>query len=199
MTETEKLYIKSARMSLFDKKYQDALDFYLQANKENKDNAEAAYWVYKAYWASCIDDEDKSITDKVTAFYAVSTELVNSIDQIAESEGSIAEKNLVMLEFLFSYMPIADYAIQARIATQSMLEFVGLTYYRVGNAIENAFGSDENSISLACDAWKEGVKIQRKYYAYSYEGNNADDYIRKIKKIEPDYTAPQKAGCVSIG
>ena len=54
------------------------------------------------------------------------------------------------------------------------------------------------SKTLAVSAWKEGVSLQQKWYAYKYEGKSAEEYAAKIQKVEPEYVMPKKAGCISL-
>ena len=202
MTETEKLNIKRARLALLDHKDQEALDYYLEANEENTNNSEAAYWVYTAYWEDCINN-NRSASEKWKAFVVLSGRLTEAVDQIAEMEGTDMEKAMVLIAFVYAYTPIVDYVtgyLGAQMATpQDRIERAVLTLYQTGNAIEHNFSSNEEAMKMASEAWKEAVKLQQKFYAYKYNGSKVEDYVEKIRKVEPDYVVPKKAGCISLG
>lgn len=199
MSETEMNNIRSARRFLLEHEDQKALDCYLAANKENKDNAEACYWVYTAFWQNCVNNQESN-DKKWMAFSATSNELVKAVEQIAESEGLEEEKKYILTLFVGVYLPIVDYVVKTPIATpKERIERAVLTLYWTGNAIERLYGSDTDFMKLACKVWKEGVMLQQKFYAYSYNDNKVEDYVEKIKKVEPDYVIPKKAGCISLG
>lgn len=202
MTENEIRVIRCARQFLINHEDQRALDCYLEVNKQNEDNAEAAYWVYTAYWRDCVNN-NASGHDKWVAFTVLSNELVGAVEEIAQSDCSEAEKMLLLAVFVSVYTPIADYitgSLGAQMATpKDRIERVVLTLYRTGNAIERFCNGDPDIMKVAAKAWKEGVKLQQKFYAYSYNDNKVEDYIEKIKKVEPSYVAPKKAGCISLG
>lgn len=194
----EKELIQLARQAICEHKDQLALDCYLKVNKENETNAEAAYWTYTAYWQNCIDNNE-SYENKYMAFTALSNELVTAVAEIAGSEGDETIKDLVLFTFACVYLPIADYAVKNAIAApKDRIEKAALTCYWTGNAIERNFGSKPDFMKTACKLWKEGVKLQRQFYAYTYNDNKAEDYAEKIKKVEPDYEMPKKAGCISL-
>ena len=198
MTEKQMENIARARKALREHRDQEALDCYLRVNEEDSNVAEAAYWAYTAYWESCVDKQ-ASAEDKWIAFSAVSAELTKAIEEIVESEGSDVDKLFVVCSFVGVYVPIADYAVKNSIADpKKRIERAVLTLYWTGDAIERNFGKDPDFMVAAAKAWKEGVKLQQQFYAYSYDGNKAEDYAEKIKKIEPDYEMPKKAGCISI-
>ena len=198
MSETEMNKIRSARRFLLDREDQKALDCYLEAKEENADNAEACYWVYTAFWRNCIDNQESN-DKKWMAFAVTSGELIKAVEQIAASEGIIEEKKYILTLFVGVYLPMVDYAVKTPITTpKDRIERAVNTLYWTGNALESAYSSEPDMMKLACKVWKEGVKLQQKFYAYSYSGT-VEEYVEKIKKVEPDYVLPKKAGCISLG
>jgi hypothetical protein len=199
MSELEKTSIQLARKYLGNHEDLKALECYLAAEKENAFNDEAKFWIYAADWKRCID-EGASASEKWTTFKIVSGALNSAIREIANSEGEEIDKLFALIAFVYRYKTIAAYAVQAQIAApKERIEHAVLTMYWTGNAIEEHMGSNEEAMKMACELWKEGVKLQRKFYAYSYNGEKAEDYAAKIQKVEPGYVMPSKAGCISKG
>ena len=67
----------------------------------------------------------------------------------------------------------------------------------LGNELESIYGNDAGAMAIAVLAWKEYVSLAQKWYAYPPKGE-AEIYAEKIKKIEPSYEMPKKAGCISF-
>jgi hypothetical protein len=201
MTENEKKNIQLARKYLVEEKEQLALDCYKAVYDANEDNAEAAYWVYTALWQHYVDNNEESNVNKRNAFNAVSNTLVKAVKEIAASEGAKDEKVVITARFVGVYALVAAYVVKNPITDASTrIQLAVNTLYAAGNAIESAYGSnDPDSMIVACMAWKDGVKLQQQFYAYSYDGNKAEDYVAKIQKHQPDYVMPKKAGCISVG
>ena len=75
---------------------------------------------------------------------------------------------------------------------------VGMVAIRdLGNTIESLYPGNAEASKLSVTAWKEYVSLAQKWYAYAPKGE-AEVYAEKIKKIEPDYEMPKKAGCISF-
>ena len=76
------------------------------------------------------------------------------------------------------------------------------TGYVIGDYLEKEYSSNDKVMKKAVFLWKESVAQQQKYYNTSFARSNPDfpqKYAEKIKKYEPDYVIPKKAGCVTIG
>ena len=200
MTEAEKNRILVARQATLDGEGQVALDNYLAVNKENDSIKEAAYWVYEALWRSNID-RGASTKDKWIAFLAASSTLPEAIEEIASSDlGTEDEKDLAIYAAICSFTPIAEYVTIADLAShKTKTEQIVLTYYKSGNIVEKYYGDNPERMKAAIKVWKAAIKLQRKFYAYPYEDNKAEDYAEKIKKFEPSYELPKKSGCISFG
>ncbi|MBO5897565.1 MAG: hypothetical protein J6R04_00990 [Clostridia bacterium] len=74
--------------------------------------------------------------------------------------------------------------------------------YEFGDEIESKFASVPQIMALALDLWKKCVAEQQTYYntreAIECKGM-AEKYAEKIKKYDPTYVMPKKAGCISFG
>lgn len=188
-----------ARKYLLQNEDQKALSIYLKENESDSKNPEAAYVVYNTYCTNCIDKHEPN--DKIKlAFLAVSETLEKAIKYVAASEGSEDDNMRLVARFLGWYLPIANYAVKNPITSPSeRIQLAVTTLYTAGNTIAKAFGSTTDALIVANIAWKEGVKLQQQFYAYSYDGNKVEDYVAKIQKTEPSYVVPKKAGCISKG
>ena len=76
---------------------------------------------------------------------------------------------------------------------------IGLRAVRdLGDRIDQLYKGDPIAQKYAVSAWKEYVSLAQTWYAYAPKGE-AEAYAEKIKKIEPSYVMPSKAGCISFG
>lgn len=199
MTENELVTLKTARLHLIKGEDQEALEYYLKVKEENEENAEAEYMSYNTYFVNCID-QGESNENKALAYVAVTETFPKALEEIAESDGTEEEKLTVSLSFAKMHFYITDFAVKAPFTGASdRIQRAAISLYKAGNAIESAYASNKDAMLLACKCWKEGVKLQRKFYAYSYNGEKAEDYAAKIQKVEPEYVLPSKAGCISKG
>ena len=74
-----------------------------------------------------------------------------------------------------------------------------LGLYAKGDELEENGASKEDMLKIAVPAWKEGIALQQKYYNCVSDKSLPAKYAAKIKKYEPAYVMPKKAGCVTIG
>ena len=175
MTEREYKYIQMARRCLIMCDDQGATDYYLAANKENPDNPEAEYFVYNTCLTNYID-EGAANEEIKQMFVATSKTLKRAIVAVTKSDCAHADKLTIAARFVGIYCPIADYAVKAPIMeVSSRIQLAVITLYKAGNAIETAYGRDYEALQWAAMAWKEGVKHQQQFYAYSYNGNKVED------------------------
>lgn len=199
MTETELKNLQIARKCLLDGDDQGATDHYLAVHDENADNPEAEYFVYNTLCTNYID-QGESNENKKLAFVATSKTLVDAVKCIAASDCTKEEKLHITARFVGMYCPIAAYIVKVPVMDASTrIQMAVTTLYAAGNAIESAYSGDTEAMHCAAMAWKDGVKLQQQFYAYSYDGNKAEDYVAKIQKVQPDYVMPKKAGCISLG
>ena len=66
----------------------------------------------------------------------------------------------------------------------------------LGDEIVKQFGETPEALRLAVIPWKEYVSLSQKWYAYAVKGE-PETYTEKIKKVDPSYEMPKKAGCIS--
>ena len=195
MTETELINIKRARLALVDKNEQEALDYYLQVKEENDVNFEADFWINAARWKEC-EDNNESASEKWSAFKSMSTYLSLAIDGIAKTDGIENEKIVTTAYFTYAYLPtvpdVTGILGDDMAPREERVQKAVLGLYWAGNAIERNFNSNQTAMKIACDLWKAGVELQQKFQSFDYNGNNAEDYVEKIKKLIPDYISPKE-------
>ena len=76
---------------------------------------------------------------------------------------------------------------------------VGMRTIRdLGDETAKLYPNDPVAMNIAVYAWKEYVSLAQTWYAYAPKGE-AEIYAEKIRKIDPSYTMPSKAGCISFG
>ena len=207
MSDTK--YLKLARTARDENNGEDAKKFYDMVRVEDPENGEAKffYQYYSLY-------EGKNI-DIANRFIKLVNAIGSSIMMIAESSDSDADKLATVKAIVNAYVPmtwsinrymnnltVGSGSDRQRVLSASDINsacqtgVIGL--YNLGDAIEKHFGDKPEAMTLAATAWKEGVSLQQKWYAYKYDGKTPEEYTAKIQKVEPDYVMPQKAGCISF-
>lgn len=74
--------------------------------------------------------------------------------------------------------------------------------YILGDYIEKNYSSNKTLMYTAVACWKHSIDYQRKYYNTPDAREHAgylEKYAAKIKKYDPAYVMPKKAGCVTVG
>lgn len=167
---------------------------YTMLSEKEPDNGEAKF--FSAYYAFMLFVEKNESV--IGAVNAMTNSIESAVKSVKESECDEAEKIFVISKIVEYYTPIVDFLFKKRIST-SKDTVIGciLGLYELGNTIKAEFG--EAAMSLAIVPWKEGVALQRKYYANDYKGVKPEDYVPEIQKVDPSYTMPDKAGCITLG
>lgn len=163
---------------------------------ENPENPEAKFFMCYMDYMDSIEDASK----RKMAVLNLMNSLENAVKYVAEADCTKEEKLAVIKGIVDLYTPVPDHTITMRISPiGETIEAAVLSLYWLGSYIKNDFNADPEAMKLAIIPWKEGVKLQQKWYAYKYEGYKAEDYVTEIQKVDPAYTMPQKAGCISKG
>ena len=199
MSENLNDYLSTARDFLIVGEKRNAYTHYAKVSLDSdQQNAEAEVFASYLAYLNLLEEHDGA--SAVNAFKSMTTHLKDAVQDIKESELGDAGKRMVIKELVEAYTPITRFLFTKRISTtSSTIETGVLGLYGLGNAIESEFDSDVEMMKVAAVAWKEAVSLQRQFYAYKYNGVTPEEYVAKIQKIEPTYTMPKKAGCISIG
>lgn len=194
MTEIERENLTLAREYFRKGEDSEGIGYYAVVLAENPKNAEAIYFTNYAELVHSVTDR-KGIED---AYIAVINSLEQAIKYVANSAISMAEKLAIVKAIVETHTPIVPIVISSRsMASKDAIENGVLSLYWLGSYIKNDFNSDPAAMKLAIVPWKEAVKQHQKFYSYKYEGYKAEDYVAEIQKVDPAYTIPKKAGCIS--
>ena len=196
MTESSIKNLNLARVCYKEGKETDALAYYALVMDEEPENAQANYFCRYFDFQESIEKKE-GVKDSLLF-------LINSLEKaikyVADDGCSKGEKMAVVKAIVNTYTPVTDFVISSRISTsKDTIENGVLSLYWLGSYIKNNFNSDSDAMELAIIPWKEAVKLQQKFYAYKYEGYKAENYVAEIQKVDPSFTIPKKAGCVSKG
>ncbi len=196
MTENAKKYLTTARDFLVTGDLDNACVHYFEVSKDAPENAEAEFFGAYLGYQSLVEENSASA---VNAFKAMAACLEKAVKCVKESDVEDIGKGLILEKIVEVYTPITRFVFKKFSTTASTIETGVLGLYALGNAIKKEFGSNPEAMKQAAVAWKEAVALQREFYAYKYNGVKPEDYEADIKKVDPTYTMPKKAGCVTLG
>lgn len=201
-------YLRLAREARAENNSEDAKRYYDMVRTENPDNGEAKffYGLYSLY-------EGKNI-EIAKRFANLCNIVIPSVNKVVSSDLSNIEKLEVLNAIVDAFVPetwnLNRYMNKLTVGsgndTQRVLSNNDIasvsnngmkTCYALGDAIESKFEGDKDAMKAACKAWKEAISLQQKWYAYGTKGD-PEKYTEKVKKYEPSYEMPKKAGCISF-
>ena len=196
MTEMEFQKLNEARAHLCAGNDAEAVGCYVVVAAENPENPEAKFF---AYYMDFLDSKEDASKRKMAMIKLINS-LEDAVKCVAEADCTKEEKLAVIKAIAELYTPVPGYMITVRLnPIAETIENGVLSLYWLGSYIKKDFKADKEAMKLAIIPWKEGVKLQQQFYSYKYEGNKAEDYAAEIQKIDPSYTIPKKAGCISLG
>ena len=208
MVESKNL--KLARQARAENNSEDAKKFYDNVREEDPENGEAKY--FYAYYTLY---EGKNI-EIPKRFSNLCTVLIPSITMVTESSLSKEDKLDSVEEIVNSFVP-ETWSLSKYMNSKNHETKVGDSYIKVfetstitsccktgmqtlkelGDKLEKLFATDAQGKKIATIAWKEYVSLCQKWYAHAPKGD-AEIYAEKIKRIDPSYEMPKKAGCISF-
>ena len=203
-------YLQLARQAKAESNVEDAKTYYNKAREEFPENGEAKF--FYAYYAM-YDSANKDVPRK---FIDLCKGVVGAVKMAAKEEVSKEEQLKSIEEIVNTFVPetwsmnrymnkknhetkIGDsYVTIFEHSTITTCGKTGMEAIRnLGDELANIYGEDAEAQRLAVIAWKEYVSLCQKWFAWAPKGE-AEVYAEKIKKIEPSYEMPQKAGCISF-
>lgn len=207
--ETNK-YLTLARQARADNNSEDAKTYYNKVREDNPEDGEAKF--FYAYYA-LYEGKNKEIPQR---FINVCKAIFSAIKMVKNSSAPSNEKYETISEIVNAFLPMT-WALNRYMNNKNHETKIGDSYVTVfdhsvisssckegmftirdlGNELESTFGGDVGFMTLAVLAWKEYVSLAQKWYAYAPKGE-AEIYAEKIKKIDPSYEMPKKAGCISF-
>ena len=204
----ENKYLRLAREARAEDNSEDAKKYYDMVRTDDPTNGEAKF--FYAYYAL---HEGKN-GEIALRFENLCKVVAPSIARVADSELSQEEKIDIVGSITDAFVPsawdlnrymnnltVGTGADRTRVLDTSHLISVcknGIaTNYALGDAIEKHFSGNKKAMEFACKAWKEGISLQQKWYAYGTKGD-PEKYAAKVQKYDPSYEMPKKAGCITL-
>ena len=203
-------YLKLARQAKLDNNSEDAKTYYNKVREEDPENGEAKF--FYAYYSMY----EGKVIELYSRFSNLCKILPSSIQLIQESSSSKEEQLKTIEDIVNTFVP-ETWAINKFMNSKNRETKIGDSYVTVfdysviksccvtgmnalknlGDQCEKLFVADPECKKLAVIAWKEYVSLAQKWYAYATKGE-AEIYAEKIKKVDPSYEMPKKAGCISF-
>lgn len=203
-------YLILARQARAEGNSEDAKTYYNKVREENPEDGEAKF--FYAFYA-LYEGKNKEIPQR---FGNVCQVIFPAIKMVKNSDASVTEQYATISEIVNAFIP-ETWSLNRYMNNKNHETKVGDSYVKVfeqseimatckkgmftirdlGNEIEKLYGGDADAMAIAVLAWKEYVSLAQKWYAYPPKGE-AEVYAEKIKKIEPSYEMPKKAGCISF-
>lgn len=194
-------YLKLARQAREEDNTEDAKRFYDMVRTEDPENGEAKF--FYAYYALY---EGKNM-EIPTRFANLCKILMPSIKRLIESENE--EKEKIITDIVNAFVPqtwnLNRYMNHQKVGTGNNRKCI-FEAREIGAVSENGmqvlyelgdFLEANSYFSLACVAWKEAISLQQKWYSSGTKGD-PEKYTEKVKKYEPSYEMPKKAGCITL-
>lgn len=206
----ENKYLKLARQAREENNTEDAKTYYNKIREEDPENGEAKYfYAYYALYEGTNGELPKRFLNlckivgpsvKLVASSSLSKEeQLKSIEEIVNSfVPEVWAENRYMngknheTKIGDSYVKVFDNSAIVSCCRTGMF-----TIKELGDQLDALYPSDPKCKLLAVTAWKEYVSLAQKWYAYAPKGD-AEIYAEKIKKVDPSYEMPKKAGCISF-
>ena len=206
----ENKYLILARQARADGNSEDAKTYYNKVREENPEDGEAKF--FYAYYA-LYEGKNGEIPQR---FGTVCQAVFSAVKMVKSSSAPLDEQYATISEIVNAFLPMT-WTLNRYMNNKNRETKVGDSYVKVfdqnsitssckkgmftirdlGNELESIYGGDADAMAIAVLAWKEYVSLAQKWYAYPPKGE-AEIYAEKIKKIEPSYEMPKKAGCISF-
>jgi hypothetical protein len=195
-------YLKLAKQAREENNCEDAKKYYDMIRTEDPNNPEAKcfYPVYRLW--------DGKKGEWYNNFCDLCNSVPNAVKSIAESD-MIDEEKAVLLAAYFQELeelPLkcnrvlndlnsnGSYSSEIRKSAQIGMKML----YGFGDLVEQYFSGNAEAMKSAVAAWKAGVFRQQQWYGMGLDKTFPETYSTKIKKYDPSYEMPKKAGCVSF-
>ncbi len=203
-------YLILARQARAEGNSEDAKTYYNKVREECPEDGEAKFF-YAFY--SLYEGTNGEIPKR---FGNVCQVVFSAIKMVKNSDTPIAEQYATITEIVNAFIP-ETWSLNRYMNRKNSETKIGDSYVKVfehsdivstckkgmftirdiGDDIEKLYGGDSNAMAIAVVAWKEYVSLAQKWYSYPPKGE-VEVYAEKIKKIEPSYEMPKKAGCISF-
>lgn len=203
-------YLILARQARAEDNSEDAKNYYNKVREENPENGEAKF--FYAYYA-LYEGKNGEIPER---FDKVCKAAFSALKMVKNSNAPVSDQYATISEIVKAFLPMT-WTLNRYMNKKNGETKIGDSYVKVfdqstivscckkgmfairdlGNEIESVYGGDSDAMAIAVLAWKEYVSLAQKWYSYPPKGE-AEVYAEKIKKIDPSYEIPKKAGCISF-
>ena len=203
-------YLSLARQARAERNTEDAKTYYNKVREEAPDNGEAKF--FYAYYA-LYEGKNGEIPQR---FRNLCTVISSAINLVKESGTTVEDQLETVSEIVKAFVPEA-WALNRYMNKKNHETKVGDSYVKVfdssaivscikngmftirdvGDQVEKLYPDNATAANICLVAWKEYVSLAQKWYAYPPKGE-AEVYAEKIKKLDPTYEMPKKAGCISF-
>lgn len=206
MSEQASKYLTMARNARKENNVEDAKRYYDMVRTDDPENVEAKF--FYAYYRCWSGTKGSAYQDFMTFCNSCNS----IVKQIAASK-EIDQKSLLVEIFeAIQGMPTAMSEIQKDLwksapdsekskynDQKKSCEKMGiLLIYNFGDSVFSEFENNKAIVNIAVEAWKKAVAVNQQYPYCGVEKSYAEKYAEKIKKFDPDYSLPKKAGCISF-
>ncbi len=203
-------YLALARQARAEGNSEDAKTYYNKLREENPEDGEAKFF-YTFY--ALYEGTNGEIPSR---FGHVCQALFSAVKMVKGSGAPTEAQYATISEIINAFIP-ETWSLNRYMNNKNRETKVGDSYVKVfdqsaivstckngmfalrdiGNELEKLYSGDAGAMAIAVSAWKEYVSLAQKWYAYPPKGE-AEIYAEKIKKIDPNYEMPKKAGCISF-
>lgn len=199
-----------ARQARAEDNSEDAKLYYSKVREEEPDNGEAKY--FYAYYSLCEGTNGEYEKRFANLCAAVSTAIKLVKDSYLPTEEQLKSAEEIVNSFVPEVWATNRYMNHKNhenkigdsyvtVFSASTIRYccrLGMkTIKELGDQIEALYAENAEGKRIAAIAWKEYVALSQKWYADAVKGD-AEAYAEKIKKVEPSYEMPKKAGCISF-
>ncbi|MBQ7392189.1 MAG: hypothetical protein IJV73_05830 [Clostridia bacterium] len=203
-------YLVLARQARAEGNSEDAKNYYDKVRVENPESGEAKF--FYAYYALY-----EGTNGEIPKRFANLCQVVpTALKMIKNSELTEEEQIKTLSEIVNAFVPEV-WAENRYMNHKNRETKIGDSYVKVfdssaitvcgkngmqairnlGDEIEKVYPNNKDAAQLSVVAWKEYVSLAQKWYAWAPKGE-AEVYAEKIKKLDPSYEMPKKAGCISF-
>lgn len=197
--------LKLARQAKAENNSEDAKLFYGKVREEDPENGEAKFF-YTYY--SLYEGTNGELPKRFSNLCKV---LTSSINLIKGSTLTKDEQLKSVREIVNTFVPetwaenrymnsknSSNITVFSSSAITSCCKEGMDALKALGDQVAGLYINDPECKRIAVIAWKEYVSLAQKWYAYAVKGE-PEIYAEKIKKVDPSYEMPKKAGCISFG
>ncbi len=203
-------YLTLARQARADGNSEDAKTYYNKIREEDPENGEAKFF-YAFY--SLYEGKNGEIPKR---FSNVCQVVKSAIKMVKNSAAPIEEQHAIISEIANAFIPetwslnrymngknheskVGDHYVTVfDMSDISLVNKTGMFAVRdFGDELEKLYNGDATVTAIVVTAWKEYVSLAQKWYSYAPKGE-AEVYAEKIKKFDPSYEMPKKAGCIDF-